>query len=74
VHKGDICLNGTTCNLDVSAEGERRLGEYITVALDPSGRLIAATADTMLKNPLGGTKSVSNPLFLKQTGGPKLYR
>jgi hypothetical protein len=73
VHKGDICLNGTTCNLDVSAKGERRLGEYVTVALDPSGRLIAATADTMLKNPLGGSKSVANPLFLKQTGGPSLF-
>ena len=73
VHKGDICLNGTTCNLDASPKGERRLGEYVTVALDPSGRLIAATSDTMLKSPTGGPKTVSNPLFLKQTGGPSLY-
>jgi hypothetical protein len=73
VHKGDICLNGTTCNLDVSPKGERRLGEYVTVALDPAGRLIVATSDTMLKNPLGGPKTVSNPLFLKQTSGPRLY-
>jgi hypothetical protein len=53
--------------------GRARLGEYVTVALGPVRPLIAATADTMLKNPLGGTKSVSNPLFLKQTGGPSLY-
>lgn len=74
VHKGDICLNGTACNANTSPSGERRLGEYVTVALDRSGRLIAATSDTMLKNPLGGPKTVSNPLFLKQSGGPSLYK
>lgn len=73
VHVGDVCLNGTTCNLDPTETGERRLGEYITVALDPSGRLISATSDTMLTNPLGGPKTVSNPLFLKQKSGPSLY-
>ncbi len=74
VHKGDICLNGTTCNANPGPTGERRLGEYVTVALDPAGRLIAATSDTMLTNPLGGPKTVSNPLFLKQSGGPSLYK
>ena len=74
IHKGDICLNGTACNANTGPTGERRLGEYVTVALDPKGRLIAATSDTMLKNPLGGPKSVANALFLKQSGGPSLYK
>ena len=43
-------LNGTACNANTGPTGERRLGEYVTVALDPAGRLIAATSDTMLTN------------------------
>ncbi|HVE73919.1 MAG TPA: sialidase family protein [Mycobacteriales bacterium] len=73
VHVGDICLDGTACNADVTPTGERRLGEYITVAVDKAGKLIVASSDTMLKNPIGGPKTVSNPLFMHQSKGPSLF-
>jgi hypothetical protein len=75
VHVGPICLGGTGCNAatDFSA-GDRRLGDFLTINIDRSGRLIIASADTRLRNPLGGPKPVSNPIFMRQSAGTKLLR
>lgn len=70
VHKGAICLQGTTCNANPSFEGgDRRLGDFFTVNFDTKGDIFIVTADTMLTNPLGGPKPVGNPVFIKQSGG-----
>ncbi len=75
IHANVICLDGTSCNLDTRVTAsDRRLGEYVTVAVDPKGRLLVAASDTMLKSPTNGPKPVSNPLFVGQTGGARLFR
>lgn len=70
VHDGAICLSGTTCNANTSfVAGDRRLGDFFTVNFDLNGDLFIASADTMLRNPLGGPKPVGNPIFIKQIAG-----
>ena len=73
IHAAKICLSGTTCNANPSFEGgDRRLGDFFTINFDRDGNLIIASADTMLKSPTGGPKSISNPIFIKQNGGAKM--
>jgi hypothetical protein len=73
IHNAKICLSGTTCNANPSFEGgDRRLGDFFTISFDREGNLIIASADTMLKSPTGGEKSISNPLFIKQSGGARM--
>jgi hypothetical protein len=70
IHHGKICLSGTTCNLNPSFDGgDRRLGDFFSVNFDMNGDLFIVTADTMLRNPLGGPKPVGNPIFIKQSSG-----
>jgi hypothetical protein len=67
---GDICLGGTGCNANTNFEGgDRRLGDFFTVNFTHEGELFIVSADTMLKNPIGGPKPVGNPIFIKQSGG-----
>ncbi len=73
IHKGKICLQGTTCNANPSFEGgDRRLGDFFTVNFDHKGNIFIASADTMLRNPLEGPKPVANPIFIGQKGGDRL--
>jgi hypothetical protein len=73
IHNAKICLSGTTCNANSSFEsGDRRLGDFFSIAFDRDGNLIVATADTMLPSPTGGAKTISNPLFIRQDGGARM--
>ncbi|MDQ3991036.1 MAG: hypothetical protein M3245_01830 [Actinomycetota bacterium] len=72
IHKGQICLQGTTCNLDLGEGGDRRLGDFFTINFTHKGELFIASGDTMLRNPVGGPKPVANPIFIKQNGGAML--
>jgi len=73
IHKGKICLSGTTCNANPNFEGgDRRLGDFFTVNFDHTGRMFIVSADTTLKSPTGGPKPVANPLFIKQSHGDML--
>ncbi len=73
IHQGKICLSGTTCNANPNFEGgDRRLGDFFTINFDHKGNLFIASADTTLKNTLGGGKPVGNPIFIKQTAGDKM--
>jgi hypothetical protein len=73
IHKGQICLQGTTCNANINFEGgDRRLGDFFTVNFDHRGNLYIASGDTMLQNPIGTEKPVGNPIFIRQTRGAKM--
>lgn len=73
IHVGKICLSGTTCNANPSFEGgDRRLGDFFTVNFDHEGNIFIASADTTLKNFLGGPKPVGNPIFIKQDAGDRI--
>lgn len=73
IHVGKICLSGTSCNANRDFEaGDRRLGDFFTVNYDLDGNLFIASADTMLRNPLGGPKPVGNPIFIRQIGGDRI--
>jgi len=73
IHIGKICLDGTTCNADTNFQGgDRRLGEFLTINYDLSGRLFITSADTRLTSELGTAKTVGNPIFIKQSDGAPL--
>jgi hypothetical protein len=70
VHIGWVCQGGTTC---VATGQDRRLGDYFTNTLDARGCVLIATGDTRLTDPTtGGPLPTARPLFLRQTGGPRL--
>jgi hypothetical protein len=70
VHEGGICQGGTTC---VATGQDRRLGDYLTNALDARGCVMIATGDTMTVDPVtGGQRAWSLPLFIMQNAGPSL--
>jgi hypothetical protein len=73
IHKGKICLSGTTCNASTSFEGgDRRLGDFFTVNFDHQGTIFIVSGDTTLKSATGGPKPVANPIFIKQKSGAPL--
>jgi hypothetical protein len=70
IHQGGICQGGTTC---VATGQDRRLGDYLTDALDARGCVMIATGDTMSPDPVtGGDRAWSLPLFIMQNAGPSL--
>src|SRR3954454_2909996 len=70
VHHGGICQGGTTC---VATGQDRRLGDYLTNALDARGCVMIATGDTMSPDPIsGGDRAWSLPAFIMQNAGPSL--
>jgi hypothetical protein len=70
VHEGGICQGGTTC---VATGQDRRLGDYLTNALDARGCVMIATGDTMSPDPVtGGDRAWALPLFIMQNAGPSL--
>jgi hypothetical protein len=72
VHEGGICQGGTTC---VVTGQDRRLGDYLTNAVDARGCVIIATGDTMSMDPVTDLpRAWALPLFIRQTAGPSLTR
>jgi hypothetical protein len=70
VHEGGICQGGTTC---VATGQDRRLGDYLTNAVDAHGCVVIATGDTMSPDPISeGDRAWSLPLFIQQDSGPSL--
>jgi len=61
-HQGTICSSGTTCQIGGI---DRRLGDYHSNAITPTGEFVIAYSDTSLK-PQG---AISHPGFVKQSGG-----
>ena len=75
IHRGKICLNGTSCNASTSFEGgDRRLGDFFTVNFDHTGKLFVVSGDTMLTSPTEGPKPVANPIYIEQSKGAKLLK
>jgi hypothetical protein len=64
-HTGTVCTGGTVCQAELV---DRRLGDYFTIDIDWSGRVVAAYSDTRQ----GG--SVALPAFFRQTGGTTFNR
>ena len=65
-----ICQNGTTC---VATGEDRRLGDFFTNSIDERGCVIIASGDTMIKDPATeGERSISAPIFIRQSSGPRL--
>jgi hypothetical protein len=60
-HVGTVCMAGTVCQAQVV---DRRLGDYFTIDIDTSGRVVGAYSDTRQ----GG--AVALPAYFRQTGGP----
>src|SRR3954464_6426344 len=70
IHDGGICQGGTTC---VATGQDRRLGDYLTNALDARGCVMIATGDTMSPDPVSGSpRGWSLPVFIEQQAGPSL--
>lgn len=65
MHRGYICDQGLSCNQSLDARGDRRLGDYFTIAITPAGRLVAAFGETV-SDP---GSAISHPAFVAQTGG-----
>ncbi len=60
-HRGSICMGGTACQ----AQGiDRRLGDYFSIEIDATGRMVAAYSDTSRDG------AVALPAFARQSGGP----
>ena len=59
--------------MTVATGQDRRLGDYLTNALDARGCVMIATGDTMTLDPVtGGQRAWSLPLFIMQNAGPSL--
>ena len=67
IHEGGICQGGTGC---VVSGQDRRLGDFLTNAVDPRGCVLVASADTTLLDPI--TKAqlpTARPIFVRQNRG-----
>jgi hypothetical protein len=63
VMQGGICIDGTICEAEAK---DRRLGDFITCALDKDGLLVVAYGTTTTGH------SISSPAFVRETSGPRL--
>ncbi|HEX4655517.1 MAG TPA: sialidase family protein [Mycobacteriales bacterium] len=71
VHQGPICTSGTTCV--ASPTGDRRLGEFFTIAPDKNGCVMIATGDTMMTDSAtGGALPTARGLYTVQDSGTSL--
>ncbi len=70
IHVGGICEGGTTC----AATGQdRRIGDFVTNAIDQNGCVMIETGDTQQVNPITGLDLPNSlPLFVHQNSGPSL--
>ena len=68
IHTGYICETGLSCNTQTGTAGDRRLGDYFTIAVDGDGQLVIAYGDTS-HDP---DAAVSHPAFVRQVEGFRL--
>jgi hypothetical protein len=69
MHTGPVCLGGTGCQTDqLSAQGDRRLGDLFEAAITLDGLLAIGYSDTHT----APQDSISHPGFVIQTQGPRL--
>lgn len=66
IFQGGICQRGTTCQLDPTPAGDRRLGDFFEAAIDAEGYV-----NVVYSVALGD--AISHPGYSRQTGGPSLY-
>jgi hypothetical protein len=67
IHRGQICMSGTQC---VATGKDRRLGDFLTNAVDGEGCVLIASGDTEVPQAQG--QALSRPIFIRQTSGPSL--
>ena len=72
IHVGAICLAGTACNQTTGDGGDRRLGDFFSVAYDAEGNIFIVSGDSLLRGLQGKKKIVGNPVFIRQTAGDRL--
>jgi hypothetical protein len=64
LHRGTICMGGTVCQAEAV---DRRLGDYFSIEIDATGRMVAAYSDTRREG------AVSLPAFFRQKAGPSFF-
>jgi hypothetical protein len=70
IHTAGICQGGTGC---VATGQDRRLGDFLTNAVDAAGCVMIVSGDTSLPDPVTGLdQPISHPIFIKQLSGPGL--
>ena len=67
IHQGGICQGGTLC---VATGRDRRLGDFLTNALDARGCVLIASGDTEVPEAQG--QATSRPIFMSQNSGEGL--
>ncbi|HVM45004.1 MAG TPA: sialidase family protein, partial [Candidatus Thermoplasmatota archaeon] len=65
IYQGTMCQRGTTCQLDTSKSGDRRLGDFFEATADAEGYLHVVYSVAL-------EDSISHPGYSKQIGGPRL--
>lgn len=65
IFQGTMCQSGTTCQADVSKEGDRRLGDFFEAAIDADGRLHVVFSVAL-------DDAISHPGYARQADGPLL--
>lgn len=67
IHQGGICQGGTAC---VITGQDRRLGDFLTNAIDARGCVLIASGDTTLTDPITHAQlPTSRPIFVRQSSG-----
>ncbi len=75
VHRGDICLDGTTCNASPDfPSGDRRLGDFYTINYDKDGKLFVAGADTTRLASGEVPRPTSLPIFIGTKESPQMAK
>ena len=71
-HRGAICQAGTGCNASTGDPGDRRIGDFFSVAYDKAGRIFVVGGATA---GLGDQqRAISAPIFIAAESGPKLLK
>ena len=70
---GPICTSGTTCTATM---GDRSLGDYLNIGVDPDGALSLAyvddTSNSYTTGPTGAVAENGPPVYQRQVGGPSM--
>jgi hypothetical protein len=77
-HIEPVCLSGLGCTTDTGPDGDRELGDFFKVALDPKGRALVSFADgdNQLGEEVAGGPAAAPSFahFVRQSSGPSLYK
>jgi hypothetical protein len=70
---GAICTSGTTC---AATMGDRSLGDYLNIGVDPDGSLAVVyvddTSNSYTTGPTGAVAENGPPVYQRQIGGPSM--